>query len=182
MDGFTFNKIAGAGLFTVLCTLVLNNLAHILYRIERPEKPGFAIAVTEVPSAGGQPPAAAAAVPIAKLLQTANSTRGEDVSRLCHACHTFDKGGGNKVGPNLWGVVDRPIASHAGFNYDQALRSKSADKWTYEDLNKFLANPQAFAPGTKMTFAGVRDDVRRADLIAYLRTLSDNPEPLPQAQ
>ena len=96
------------------------------------------------------------------------------------ACHTFNKGGPNRVGPNLWGLVNRPKASEAGFNYSAAMKGKGGE-WTYDDLNKYLANPKAFVPGTNMQFAGLNRGSERADLINYLHTLADNPVPLPKA-
>ena len=96
-------------------------------------------------------------------------------AKKCAACHSFDKGGANKVGPNLWGVVSRPIAAHEGFSYSAALAEKKGQPWTYDDLNHFLASPKAYAPGTKMSFAGISKDTERANLLAYLRTLADEP-------
>ena len=94
--------------------------------------------------------------------------------------HTLDKDGPNKVGPNLWGVVERPRASHPGFDYSAAMKAKGG-KWTFDELGKCSTHPQGSIPGTKMTFGGIQNPDQRADLIAYLRTLSDNPVPLPQA-
>jgi cytochrome c len=95
-------------------------------------------------------------------------------------CHTLEKDGPNKVGPNLWGVVDRPRASHPGFDYSAAMKGKGG-KWTFDKLDKFLAHPQGYIPGTKMTFSGIQNADQRANLIACLRTRSDNPVPLPEA-
>jgi cytochrome c len=104
---------------------------------------------------------------------------GEQVSRRCAACHTFDEGGANRVGPNLWDVVGRDIASVDGFSYSPALEEKEGE-WTYENLNEFLLNPREWAPGTKMVFAGLQDEDERAAMIAYLRSLSNDPAPLPE--
>ena len=98
----------------------------------------------------------------------------------CQACHTFEKGGPNPVGPNLWNVVNRPRASEPGFNYSGAMKSKGGN-WTFDELNKFLANPRSYIPGTNMTFAGLSRAEPRADVIDFLHTLSDNPAPLPKA-
>ena len=103
---------------------------------------------------------------------------GQKVFGKCAACHSIEPGGPNKVGPNLAGVVGRPKASHAGFNYSDAMKTKGGD-WTYADLVSFLYKPKGFVPGTKMIFNGVADPVELADLVAYLRTLSDSPQPLP---
>jgi cytochrome c len=181
MDSFEFNKIAGAVLGTLLITFGLGIVAEEIFHAEAPEKPGYAIAVAESEGEGQAGGGEAAAVPIATLLQTADPAKGEAAAKPCIACHTFENGGQNKVGPNLWNIVNRPIASHTGFAYSDALKAKSGQQWTFEDLNAFIHDPRSYAPGTKMTYAGMKRDNTRADLLAYLRTLSDNPAPLPPA-
>jgi cytochrome c len=181
MDSFEFNKIAGAVLGTLLITFGLAIVADEIFHAKTPAKQGYAIAVAESEGegqAGGEP---AAVVPIATLLQTADPAKGEAAAKPCLACHTFDNGGQNKVGPNLWGVVNRPIASHEGFAYSDAMKAKSGQQWTFDELNAFIHDPRGHVPGTKMTYAGMKRDSTRADLLAYLRTLSDNPAPLPPA-
>jgi cytochrome c len=118
------------------------------------------------------------------LLQKADAKAGESIFKKCQACHDGTKGGPNKVGPNLYGVVDRPVASHEGFGYSAAIKdfSKgSTEKWTYDHLAHFLTAPKKFIPGTAMGFAGLPKDIDRANVIAYLRTLADTPVPLPDA-
>ena len=100
--------------------------------------------------------------------------------KKCTACHTFDEGGANKVGPNLWNVVGRPIASAGSYKYSDGLQEKSGDSWSYENLDGYLHKPKDWAPGTKMSFAGLKKVKERADLIVYLRSLSDSPAPLPE--
>jgi cytochrome c len=112
------------------------------------------------------------------LLASADAAAGEKVFKKCKSCHSIEKGGPNKVGPHLWGVVDRPKASAEGFAYSDAL-SGLGGEWTYEDLNKFLTSPKAYAPGTKMTYAGLKKAEDRAAVVAYLRENGDNPPPLP---
>ena len=177
MDSFEVNKILGAVLFTCLVLLALNITAGALFTPEPPKKPGYEIAVQEEP-AGAPAAAPAAEEPIEQALANADPKRGQQTAKVCQTCHTFEKGGPNKIGPNLWGVVGRKKGSEAGFAYSDALKSK-AGEWTVDDLNKFLTNPRGYAPGTKMSFAGISKDAERADVIAYLRTLSDNPAPLP---
>jgi cytochrome c len=179
MDSWEFNKIAGAILGTALMVFGLTELRTAIYHAPLPAKPGFAIQVTAPPSeaetGGGQ----AAKVPLGTLLAKADPAKGQAIAKACQACHDFTKGGPNKVGPNLWDVVDRPIASHPGFAYSDSLKQHSGDKWTFENLNTFVHDPKSFAPNTKMTFSGIKPDTQRADVLAFLRTLSDNPKPLP---
>jgi len=144
-----------------------------------PAKPGYEIVVPEHPSAGPHPPKPEPQQPIEQLLTAANADQGKSAARVCTTCHTFEKGEPNRVGPNLWGVVGRERASEAGFNYSAAMKAKGG-KWTFEELNKFLANPRGDIPGTAMTFAGIQRNKQRADVIDYLHTLSDNPQPLPK--
>jgi cytochrome c len=180
MDSFELNKIMGAILGTCLVLLVTNFTAGAIFAPKVPEKPGFEIAVKEVE--GGDKPAAAPAPsePIEKLLASASIDKGAASAKKCAACHTFEKGGPNRVGPNLYNVVNRDRATEPGFNYSAAMKEKGG-KWTYEELNKFLAGPKAYIPGTAMGFAGLPKDSERADVIDYLHTLSDSPAPLPTA-
>src|SRR6266581_2391098 len=179
MDSFELNKIIGAILGTCILLLVTSFAAGAIFSPVMPEKPGFEIAVKEE-AHGGKEAAAAPSEPIEKLLQTASVEKGAAAAKKCAACHTFEKGGPNRVGPNLFGIVERARASEAGFNYSAAMKGKGG-KWTYDDLNKFIANPKGYIPGTAMGFAGVPKDSERADVIAYLRTLADSPVPLPTA-
>jgi len=177
MDGFELNKILGAVLGTLLITLALNIAASGLFSPHKPEKPGYDIAVTETPASTVGGPAAPE-VPIEQLFATASVEKGASAAKKCLACHDFTKGGPNKVGPNLYGVVGRERASHEGFTYTAAMKSKPG-KWTIQDLDRYLVSPRSMVPGTSMAFAGITKGPERADLLAYLNTLSDSPALLP---
>ena len=141
------------------------------------EEPTEVAATEEAAPAAENGDAPAASLPA--LLASASAERGQQGIRVCSACHSFDQGGPNKIGPALWGVLGREIASHEGFSYSSALAEKEGT-WDYEALDAYLADPRGWAPGNKMAFAGVKKPEDRADVILYLRSLSDSPEPLPE--
>ena len=118
-------------------------------------------------------------VSLVELMKMGNAEAGKDVFKKCAACHTADKGGSNKVGPNLYGVVSRDIGKHEGFAYSDAMKGKGG-KWDFATLRSYLHDPKGAIPGNKMVFAGIKDDTDLGALLLYLRTLSDSPAPLPQ--
>jgi cytochrome c len=179
MNSFDLNKILGAILGTCLIVLALNIGAGALFAPEKPAKPGYAIAVKGGES--GEKKAVAKEEPLSVRLAKASVQKGQATAKQCQACHTLEKGGPNRVGPNLWGIVDRPRASHPGFNYSSAMKAKGG-KWTFDELDKFIVDPRGDISGTAMTFAGIKNDQQRADVIDYLHTLSDNPAPLPKPE
>jgi cytochrome c len=176
-----FNLIAMTVLGTGLLVFGLSELSAAIYHAEKPEKPGMAIEVA-ASEAEGEPEAAggdaAPAVSLGALLAKADPAKGEAAAKACAACHDFSKGGPNKTGPNLYGVVGRNHGSVAGFAYSEAMAAKKDEPWTYEALDAFLTNPKAAIPGTKMVLATKKAETR-ADILAYLATLSDAPVPFP---
>lgn len=178
MSSFEFNKLMAAFLSTALFAMVVGIIADALYEPEHLEQNAYVVA-----GVGGDAAATKKAPepekPFPVLLAQADPKAGEKLSSRCKACHSFDEGGPNKVGPNLWDIVGRPVAGHEGFSYSGALGDMGGE-WDYDKLNGFLESPRDFAPGTKMSFAGLRKPADRAAIIAYLRTLSENPAPLPE--
>jgi cytochrome c len=179
MDSFELNKIIGAILGTLLFVMGAGFLAEAIYEPIEGRGPGYELPDPEEGAHGG-PVVEEPAVDVGTLLATANAEQGQaTASSRCGSCHNFDEGAGNKQGPALWSVVGRTIAGHAGFTYSTALSAHAGDIWTYENLNAFLHTPQDFSPGTKMTFGGLKNDQERANVIAYLSTLSASPVPFP---
>jgi cytochrome c len=170
------NKIIAAILTAGIIASGSGVISRILYSPHRLEEPVYLVA-------GAEPAATTAAPaepdkPLPVLLAAADPAAGEKISAKCKACHSLEKGGPNKVGPDLWDVVERPVGKHEGFSYSSAMEAKGGE-WTYDDLFQFLHSPKDYLPGTKMTFAGLPKATDRADLLAFLRTLSDDPKPLP---
>ena len=172
-----FNTIAGWVLFAGIVALGSSIVASEVFHSERPEKMGYPIEGVELEGEGG---GAEAEKPIAFYLASADPAKGQQVFNKCTACHNAEKGGANQLGPNLWGVLGEPIGKGHGFAFSPALAEKGGT-WTWETLSNWLHSPKSFAPGTKMTFAGISNPQDRANLIAYLNTQSDAPQPLPAA-
>src|SRR5690606_4679918 len=159
MDSFELNKVLGAVLGTVFVVFSVSLVSDAIFSSHAPETPGYAIAAVEAGAAEGGDEGGAAAESILPLLASADPEAGAGVFKRCAACHTTEEGGANKVGPNLYGVVDRPIASHEGFSYSGAIQAFSeggSKHWTYENLDHFITSPKGFIPGTAMAFAGLK--------------------------
>jgi cytochrome c len=192
MDKFTVNKIAGATLAALLALFGLNTLVDMTYprgrSLDGHGKPAAELQIArdwqagaplQVPSAPAAPVAAPEPEkPIAALLAAAKPEDGKAIAKKCAACHSFEKGGKANVGPDLYGVLGRPIGSFPGFGYSPAIKGHGGE-WTFDLLNCYLKSPAACIPNNKMGFPGLPNAEERAAVIAYLRTLSDNPVPLP---
>jgi len=174
---FELNKIAGAALFAGLVAMVAWIISANVYHVEGHHgSVAYALPATEAEAGeSAEVPAdepMVAAVAIEDLLAAADSTRGKKIFKKCGACHTTKQGGKNKVGPNLWNIIGRDVGAIDGFKYSGAMASRGG-AWSLAALNEFLANPKAIVPGTKMVFSGVKKDGARANLIAYLQSLSE---------
>ncbi|MEQ8192957.1 MAG: cytochrome c family protein [Rhodospirillales bacterium] len=176
---FSFLEKFGASVLIVMWLVWGTNvIGNVTVHADTPKKP--AIEIAGLPDAGASQASSEPAEPkdALTLLAKADAKAGAKVFGKCKACHTAEKGGKNRVGPNLWNVVGSKIAYHEGFNYSGALKEKKGE-WTYKNLDAFIESPRDFAKGTKMTFAGIKKASERAAVIVYLRSLSDSPKPLP---
>ncbi|HKX90930.1 MAG TPA: cytochrome c family protein [Sphingomicrobium sp.] len=171
-----FNTIAGWVLFAGIVALGSSIVAGEYYHSERPEKMGYPIEGVVLEEEGG----AAAEEPIEVFLAKADPAKGADVFKRCASCHNAEKGGANQLGPNLWGLLGEPIGQGRGYAFSAALSGKGGT-WNWHNLSDWLKSPKTFAPGTKMTFAGISNPQDRADLLAYLNQQSDHPQPMPAA-
>ncbi|WP_019959976.1 c-type cytochrome [Woodsholea maritima] len=183
MGDLFWNKVAGAILALLLVIMGIRTFGDAMFHVEDPEDVGYPVDLSAMASSGGEAEEDAGPVDYGLLLASADVGAGERVARRCASCHTFEQGGADMTGPHLWGVVGREIASASGFNYSDALKGLQAEhgQWLWASLDGFLESPRRYAPGTAMSFAGLRDQQDRINLIAYLRTLSDSPVALPAA-
>ena len=179
MDAFEVNKTVGAVLSAMLVIFASKTVLDIAYREHKPEKPGWALPITDVASHSAAPAALFDAKEVLGLLAKASADNGQDSFKKCLACHTPQKDGKNGTGPNLWGVVGRKPGAHAGFPYSDAMKNKGGE-WNWEALAAYLHDPKGAVPGNKMAFPGIRDNAELADVLVYLRKLSDSPAALPK--
>lgn len=194
------NKILGAVLAVAVVAFAIDFVSNQIFAKQEPTAPGYvvdmkaapAVAATEAPAAAARPAPAATqqaataagaamdVAPIADRLKTADAAAGEKTAKVCTACHSFANTGDNKVGPGLWEVVNRKPGTHEGFKYSQGMTTfGETHTWDFATLDVYLTNPKAEVPGNKMAFAGLKKPEDRANVIAYLRSLSANPAPLP---
>jgi cytochrome c len=178
MDSFEFNKIVAAVLLALLVIKGADLISQHLIHPKMLKENVFQIEGVQVTAQAGETVEKKGPAPIEPLLAAANVAKGAEIFKKCTSCHTAEKGGPNKIGPDLYNVVGAPKAKHPGYSYSQAMSGKGGN-WTFDDLNVYLFSPRDFVPGTKMSFVGIKDDQERADVIAYLRQQSDAPLPLP---
>ena len=181
MDELKFNKLAAGFLLAVLLAMGGYKLSEIIIPHQKLAQNAYPIEVTEVASASSIAAVPAGPEPILAMLKEADITAGQKVAKKCTACHVFDKGGSNKVGPALWNVVNASMGKVDGFAYSAVLAGFGG-AWDYESLNQFLYKPKSYMKGTKMNFVGLKKPSDRANIIAYLRSLSDAPADLPTAE
>lgn len=184
MESLEFNKIAAAILVALLLVVGIGKIGNVLYAPELPEHAAVetsADAHSDADVGGGEHGDMAADLALPVLLASADLEDGEGQFKKCKSCHTVESGGSNGTGPNLWGIVGAPKEHIDGFSYSGALATVGGD-WSFENMDAFLENPKAYAPGTKMTFRGISDAEDRANLIAWLNTQSDSPLALPEVE
>jgi cytochrome c len=179
MDSFEINKIVAAVLMVALLVIGIGKLSDVIFHVEKPEKPGYAVDVEEATTVSTSTKASVEEkVDIAALMAMGDVTIGEKVFKKCAACHSIVKGGKNNIGPALYNVVGRKTGVISDYKYSKALASYDKE-WTLEELNGYLIKPAKWVKGTKMAFAGLRKEKDRASVIKYLNQNSDSPLPLP---
>ena len=179
MDSFEINKIVAAVLMVALLVIGIGKLSDVIFHVEKPETPGYAVDVEEAKTVSSSTKASVEEkIDIDALMAMGDLTHGEKVFKKCAACHSIVKGGKNNIGPALYNVVGRQVGVINDYKYSKAL-SGYGKEWTFEELNGYLIKPAKWIKGTKMSFAGLRKKKDRASVILYLNQNSDNPLPLP---
>ena len=179
MDSFEINKIVAAVLLVALLLIGLSKISNVIFHVDKPEKPGYAVEVEQVSSGTTiSNNEIEEKIDIAAIMALGDVASGEKIFKKCVACHSINKGGKNKIGPALYNVVGRKIGSVTDYKYSKALVAYGKE-WNFEELNGFLLKPAKWIKGTKMAYAGLRKEEDRASIIKYLNQNSDNPLPLP---
>jgi len=180
MNGFEWNKLFAALLIALLVAMLSSFISRKLVSPEMPEKNAYVVEGVGQPVPAMTTTVAAGPAPIEPLLAKADIDAGQKTARVCGTCHSFGKGEPAKIGPNLYGVVGNVHAHMQGFDYSDAMKAMAGQPWDFSELNAFLYSPRTHIPGTKMTYAGIKNDQDRANVIAWLNTQSDKPLPLPK--
>ncbi len=179
MDSFEINKIIAAVLMVILLIIGIGKLSNVIFYVEKPKTPGYAVDVKQVTTSSSTAKASAEEkIDIVALMSIGDINIGEKVFKKCAACHSINKGGKNNIGPALYNVVGRKVGIVEDYKYSKALASYDKE-WTVEELNGYLIKPAKWIKGTKMAFAGLRKEKDRASVIKYLNQNSDNPIQLP---
>ena len=179
MDSFEVNKIIAAVLLVALLVIGIGKISDLVFFIEKPEKAGYKVELPDTENSSQDVKAAEVEeIDISALLALGTVEHGEKVFKKCTACHVVNKGGANKIGPVLYGVLGRQVAAISDYKYSKAMANYD-NNWTFEEMNGYLRKPQSYIKGTKMAFAGLRKEKDRASVILYLNQNSDNPLPLP---
>ena len=179
MDSFELNKIIAAVLMVALLVIGIGKLSNIIFHVEKPKTPGYAVDVEQaITVSSSVETAVVEKIDIAALMAMGDVAAGEKIFKKCAACHSITKGGKNNIGPALWNVVGRKTGAVTDYKYSKALTSFDKE-WTFEELNGYLIKPAKWIKGTKMAFAGLRKEKDRASVIKYLNQNSDSPVPLP---
>ena len=179
MDSFELNKIIAAVLMVALLVIGIGKLSNIIFHVEKPKTPGYAVDVEQaITVSSSVETAVVEKIDIAALMAMGDIAAGEKIFKKCAACHSIIKGGKNNIGPALWNIVGRKTGAVTDYKYSKALASFDKE-WTFEELNGYLIKPAKWIKGTKMAFAGLRKEKDRASVIKYLNQNSDNPVPLP---
>ena len=179
MDSFEINKIIAAVLLVALLIIGISKLSNVVFYVEKPEKPGYAVEIEQVSSTSStSTKQVEEKIDMTVLMAMGDVKSGEKIFKKCASCHSIIKDGKNKIGPALYNVVGRKVGSVGGYKYSNAL-AEYKKEWSFEELNGFLTKPAKYIKGTKMAYAGLRKEKDRASVIKYLNQNSDNPLPLP---
>jgi cytochrome c len=178
VDSFEWNKIAGGVLAALLIAMGASTVAGGLMSVHQPEKKGMTVDTSAFETAAAAGPEKEE-IPLATLLASADAAKGANEFKKCATCHTIEKGGANKTGPNLYGIIGAKHAHIAGFAYSDAMKALADKPWNWDEMDQFIANPKGYIKGTKMAFAGIGKGENRANLLLYLNQNSDSPIPLP---
>jgi cytochrome c len=181
MDSFELNKIIAAVLMTALIVIGINKFSDVIFHVEKPEQSAYKVEGVELALSSSDSVAKVKEVvqlDIKQILAMGDLVHGEKVFKKCSACHIVAKGGKNKIGPALYGIVGKASALSEGYSYSKAMKAHGKS-WSFEELNGYLLKPQSYIKGTKMAFAGLKKDKDRASVILYLNSQSDSPLPKP---